>query len=107
MQAACESWKRQGNGLITKPSEGSRSSHYIDFRILTSRIRIYLFWTSLVAQIVKNLAAIWETWVRSLGWEDHLEKGMETHFSVLAGRIPLDRGAWRLQSKGSQRVGHE
>ena len=64
-------------------------------------------WTSLVAQIVKNLAAIWETWVRSLGWEDHLEKGMETHFSVLAGRIPLDRGAWRLQSKGSQRVGHE
>ena len=43
---------------------------------------------SLVAQMVKNLPAVWETWVQSLGWEDPLEKGMATHFSVLAQQIP-------------------
>ena len=45
-------------------------------------------WASLVAQLVKNPPAVWETWVRSLGWEDPLEKGKATHFSVLAYRIP-------------------
>ena len=48
---------------------------------------------SLVAQIVKNPPAMWETWVQSLGWEDSLEKGMATHSSILAWRIPMDRGA--------------
>ena len=43
---------------------------------------------SLVAHLVKNPPAMWETWVRSLGWEDPLEKGMATHFSILAWRIP-------------------
>ena len=45
-------------------------------------------WASLVAQLVKNLPAMWETWVQSLGWEDPLEKGTATHFSILAWRIP-------------------
>ena len=45
-------------------------------------------WASLVAQVVKNLPAVWEIWVRSLGWEDSLEKGKATHSSVLAWRIP-------------------
>ena len=45
-------------------------------------------WTSLVAQLVKNPPAIWKTWVRSLGWEDPLEKGKATHSSILAWRIP-------------------
>ena len=45
-------------------------------------------WTSLMAQLVKNLSAMRETWVRSLGWEDHLEKGTETHSSTLAWRSP-------------------
>ena len=45
-------------------------------------------WASLVAQLVKNPPAIWETWVRSLGWEDPLEKGKDTHSSILAWRIP-------------------
>ena len=45
-------------------------------------------WTSLVAQLVKNLPAMWETWVQSLGWEDPLEKGKATHSSILAWRIP-------------------
>ena len=49
---------------------------------------------TLVAQIVKNLPAMLETWVRSLGWVDPLEEGMATHSSILAWRIPLDRGAW-------------
>ena len=44
--------------------------------------------------MVKNLLAILETWVRFLGWEDPLEKGMATHFSILAWRISTDRGAW-------------
>ena len=48
-----------------------------------------------MAQAVKNSPAMWETWVRSLGWEDPLEKGMATHSSILAWRIPMDRGAWR------------
>ena len=47
-----------------------------------------------MAQMVKNLPAMWETWIQSLGWEDPLEEGMENHSSVLAWRIPLDRGAW-------------
>ena len=45
-------------------------------------------WASLVAQLVKNLPATWETWAQSLGWEDPLEKGKATHSSILAWRIP-------------------
>ena len=45
-------------------------------------------WVSLVAQTVKNLPAMWEIWVRSLGWEDPLEKEMATHSSILAWKIP-------------------
>ena len=50
---------------------------------------------SLVAQTVKNLPAMQETWVQSLGWEDPLEEGMATHCSVLAWRTPMDSGAWQ------------
>ena len=52
-----------------------------------------LYWASLVAQLVKNLPAIWETWVRSLGWDDPLEKGKATYSSILDWRIPMDKGA--------------
>ena len=52
-----------------------------------------LLWASLVAQSVKNLPAMRETWVRSLGCEDPLEEGMTTHSSILAWRLPRDRGA--------------
>ena len=48
-----------------------------------------------MAQLVKNLPALWETWVQFLGWEDTLEEGMATHSSILAWRIPMDRGAWQ------------
>ena len=61
---------------------------------------------SLVAQIVKNLPAVQETGVQSLGWEDPLEKGMATDFSILAWRIPWTEEPDGLQSMGSQRVKH-
>ena len=48
----------------------------------------FIAWVSLVAQLLKNLPAMWETWVRSLGWEDPLEKGKATHSAILAWRIP-------------------
>ena len=50
---------------------------------------------SLVAQVVKNLPTVRETWVRSQGWEDPLKEGMATLSSILAWRIPRDRGAWQ------------
>ena len=50
-------------------------------------------WISMVAQMVKNLPAMQETWVRSLGWEDSLEEGMATHSSILDWKIPMDRAA--------------
>ena len=59
-----------------------------------------LLWVSLVAQMVKNPPAMWETWVLSLGWEDPLEEGMATHSSILAWRIPMDRGARRATVHG-------
>ena len=59
-------------------------------------------WPSLVAQMVKNLPATQETWVRSLGWEDPLEKGTATHSSILAWRILWTEEPGRLQYMGSQ-----
>ena len=60
-----------------------------------------------MAQMVKRLPAIRETWVRSLGWEDLLEKEMATHSSIPAWRIPGMEEPGRLQSMWSQRVGHD
>ena len=57
-------------------------------------------WASLVAETEKNLPAMQETWVRSLGWEDPLEEGKATHSSTLAWRIPIDRGAWQATVHG-------
>ena len=50
--------------------------------------------------MLKNLPAMWETWVKSLGWEDPLEEGMVTHSSILAWTIPMDRGAWKATVHG-------
>ena len=47
-----------------------------------------------MVQLVKNLPAMWETWIQSLGWEDPLEEGMATHSTILAWRMPMERGAW-------------
>ena len=81
-------------------------------------------WVSMVVQTVKSPPVMRETWVQSLRWEDPLEEGLATHSSVLAWRIPMDRGAWQapvflpgespwteepggLQSMGLQRVRHD
>ena len=57
-------------------------------------------WASLVAQMLKLLPAIQETWIWSLGWEDLLEEGMATDSSILAWRIPMDKGAWPAMVHG-------
>ena len=68
------------------PGSGSSPGEGISYPLQYS-------WASLVAQIVNNPPAMQETWVRSLGWQDPLEEGMATHSSILAWRIPMDRGA--------------
>ena len=64
-------------------------------------------WTSLVAQMVKRLSTMQETWVRSLGREDPLEKEMAIYSSTIAWKIPWTEELGRLQSMGSQRAGHD
>ena len=64
-------------------------------------------WTSLVAQTVKRLSTMQETWVPSLGQEDPLEKAMAPHSSTIAWKIPWTEEPGRLQSMGSQRVRHD
>ena len=71
-------------GLI--PGSGKSTGEGIGYSLQYS-------WASLVAQLVKNPPAMWETWVQLLGLEDPLEKGMATHSSILAWRTPVDRGA--------------
>ena len=66
-----------------------------------------IVFSSLVAQMVKNLPAMQETQVQSLGWEDPLEKGMTTHSSILAWRIPRTEEPGGLESTGLQRVRHD
>ena len=63
--------------------------------------------TSLVAQTVKRLSIMRETWVRSLGWEDPLEKEMASHSRTMAWKMPWMEEPGRLQSMGLQRVGHD
>ena len=62
---------------------------------------------SLVAQMVKHLPAMWETWAQSLGWEDPLEKEMATHSNTLAWKLTWTEEPCRPQSTGSQRVGQD
>ena len=69
-------------------------------------IVVCIYWASLVAQTVKNLPAMQETSVQSLGWEDPLKEGMATHCSIFAWRIPQTEEPGGLQSMGSRRVGH-
>ena len=59
-----------------------------------------------MAQTAKNLLTMPETWVQSLGWEEPLKKGIETHSNILTWRIPGTEEPGRLQSMGSQRVGY-
>ena len=69
---------------------------------LSAKQRHFKGMTSLVAQTVKHLLTMRETWVQSLGWEDLLDKGMATHSSILAWRIP-----WTEEPGGLQSIGHK
>ena len=82
-------------------------SHMVNYQLSSIFISdIFLFsvtflqGVSLVAQMVKNLPAMRKTWVRSLGWENPLEEGMATHSSILAWRIPKNRGSWQATVHG-------
>jgi len=82
------------------PESGRSPGEVLDYPLQYS-------WASLVAQTVKNLPAMWETWVQSLGWEDPLEEGMAICSNILAWRIPWTEEPGGLQSIGSQRVRHD
>ena len=85
------------------------SSHSLSSGCVYTSVCLYIqiSSSSLVAQMVKNLPAMQETQVQSLGREDLLEKEMATRSSILAGKIPWMEEPGRLQSMGSQRVGHD
>ena len=74
---------------------------------LVCQLEALLVSSSPVAQMVKSLPTVQETWVQSLGGEDPLEKEMATHSSILAWKIPWTEEPGRLQSMASQRVGHD
>ena len=84
----------------------NQKSNLSSYNCITWSIMHASWWASLVAQTVKNLPATRETWVQSLGQEDPMEKGMATHSNVLAWRTLWTDEPGRLQSMGSQRVGH-
>ena len=94
--------------IIFKFSLNSRSWTYdtwIHTDGVSSTANNILLWAPLIVQLVKNLPAVQETWIRSLGWEDPLEKEMATHSSILAWI--MDRGAWWAAVHGVARVGHD
>ena len=94
---------------INKDLEESKNKHIETNSTITEIKNILegINRASLVAQMLKCLPTMWETWVQSLGWEDLLEKEMAPHSSILAWKIPWMGEPGRLQSMGSQRVGHD
>ena len=78
------------------PGSGRSSGEGLEYPLQYS-------WASLVAQMVKNPPATWEICVQSLGREDPLEEGMASHSSILAWRVPVDRGAWRAAAHGGHK----
>ena len=108
MSTAVWSW-----AFDISPVSSQLSSLTYIFSLTTADLWNYNFcytckyiWPSLIAQLVKYLPAMQETWVLSLDWEDPLEKEMATHSSTLAWKIPWMEEPGRLQSMGSQRVRH-
>ena len=101
-------------GAVRKVSLRSRSSGWGSKRQLMRRERDFRLKrlmsvgsASLMVQTVKNLPAMWETHVQSLGWEDTLEESLATHSSIFAWRIPWTEEPGKLQSMGWQKVGHD
>ena len=98
-------WTEEPGGLQSMGSQRVGHDWVTNFHFFTFPSLVY--WASLVAQMVKNLPAMWEAWVQSLGWEDPPEKGMNTDSSILAWKIPSTEDSGRLQSMGSQRNGND
>ena len=105
LKAECEGDSFPGQPSGTK-NRREKSREQIQGRMMEDRYSFNYEKASLVAQMIKHLPAIWETRIRSLGWEDPLEKEMATHSSTLARKIPWTEEPGMLQSIGSQRVGH-
>ena len=97
-----QDWKRSVFIPIPKKGNAKECSNYRTIALIS-----HVSETSLVAQTVKHLPTMWETWVQSLGQEDPLEKEMETYSSTLTWKIPWIEEPGRLQSMGSQRVGQD
>ena len=98
--------ERIGEKARTK-GVGDRGGRGNQGMMRTLKLYFVIYRTSLVAQMVKRLSTMRETQVRSLGWEDPLEEEMAIHSSTLAWKIPWTEEPGRLQSMGSQRVGHD
>ena len=99
-----EAWRATVHGVAKSRTRLSDFTFTFTFHTYKN---LHIIIKSLVAQKLKCLPAMRETWVRSLGWEDPLEKEMATHSSILAWRIPWTEEPAELQSTGSQRVGHD
>ena len=104
-----ENFLKMGKEIITQVQETQRVPNRINPRRNTPRHIPELFHLVNLkfSQMVKRLPTVWETWVRSLGQEDSLEKEMATHSSTLAWKIPWTEEHSMLQSMGLQRVGHD
>ena len=104
---------QQGHGMSSPDCKGPRpagdAANFLFLHLVwrkrwvwVNALYFYLYWASLVAQMVKNLPAMWETWVWYLGREDPLEKGMATHSSILAWRIPGTEESGQSSRRGSK-----
>ena len=92
-------------GSSTKPSHAiTLISDFQSPELWGNKLKAPVYGASLVAQLVRNLSAMRETWFRSLGWEDSLEEGMATHSTALAWSIPMDRGTWWASPWGRKQL---
>ena len=98
--------ERTCTALFKVAKTGSQSQSLSPIKAITEQVKKKCDYTSLVAQMVKNLPTVRETQVQSLGREDPLEKGMATHSSILAWKMPWTEESGGLQFMGLQRVGH-
>ena len=101
-------WWAAVHGVAESDTAEGQSTAQNDILVRRGKKRLFSkwYWASLVAQTLKNLPAMWETWVPSLGWDDPLEEGMATHSNILAWKVPWTEEPGGLQSMGLHRVGH-
>ena len=99
-----DGWNSKAQSRLSANLSGLGRFGLFTFYCLFLSDNLFNLWTSLVAQVGKNPPAMQETWVRSLGWKDPLEKGMATHSGILVWRIPWTEEPGGVRSIGSQRV---